>query len=139
MRELTIEATVGNIPVITDFVDRELEALACPLKAQMQIDMAVDEVFSNIAFYAYHPETGDVTVRIETEEDPLSVVLTFIDHGIPYNPLERKDPDVSLPVDERPVGGLGIFLVKKVMDGISYEHRDGRNILILKKVLRNLQ
>ncbi len=133
MKELTLEATVANIEPVTEFVNGELEALDCPLRAQMQIDVAIDELFSNIAFYAYDPETGPATVRVEVEEEPLSVIITFIDHGKPYDPLAREDPDITLQAENREVGGLGVFLVKKTMDEVSYEYRDSQNVLRIKK------
>ena len=132
-KELTIEAAVENIGIVTAFVDEQLEALECPLKAQMQIDIAIDELFGNIAQYAYHPETGDATVRVEVAEHPMAVVISFIDNGIPYDPLAKEDPDITLPAEERAIGGLGIFMVKETMDGISYEYKDGQNILTIKK------
>jgi len=133
MNELTLEAKIENIPTVTDFIDAKLEALDCPMKTQMQIDMAVDEVFSNIANYAYAPSSGEATVRFSCEEAPRAAVITFLDRGVPYNPLENRDPDVTLPVEERQIGGLGIFLVKKTMDVVSYEFLDGKNILRIKK------
>ncbi len=133
MKELTIDATVQNIEKVTAFVDEQLAQLNCPLKAQMQIDIAIDELFGNIAHYAYNPKTGSATVRIDVLEDPLSVVVTFIDNGKAYDPLAREDPDISLTAQEREIGGLGIFMVKKCMDEISYEYKDGQNILCIKK------
>lgn len=135
MNEMTIAAKVENIPAVTAFVDERLEALDCPLKAQMQIDIAIDELFGNIAHYAYQPGVGPATVRVEVERDPLSVVITFIDHGVPYDPLAKADPDVTLSAEEREIGGLGIYMVKKTMDAISYEYKDGKNILTLQKRL----
>lgn len=135
MKELTIDATVENIETVTAFVDEQLEALDCPMKAQMQIDIAIDELFGNIAHYAYNPETGPATVRVEVDENPLSVVITFIDNGIPYDPLAKEDPDITLSVEERKIGGLGIYMVKKSMDTISYEYKNGQNILKIKKNL----
>ena len=135
VKELTVPAEVENIEAVTEFVDQELEALDCPLKAQMQIDVAVDEIFSNIARYAYAPEKGDVTIRLETEQTPLAVNLTFIDRGKPYDPLAKEDPDTTLSADERQIGGLGIFVVKKTMDDMRYEYKDGQNILTLRKNL----
>ncbi len=133
MKELHIEATVENIETVTDFVNEQLEALDCPMKAQMQIDIAIDELFGNIAHYAYSPEVGKATVRVEVQEEPLSVVITFIDHGVPYDPLKRDDPNVTLSAEDREIGGLGIFMVKKSMDDVSYEYRDGQNILSIRK------
>ncbi len=135
MKEWTLDAKVENIPVITEMVDAELEALGCPMKAQMQIDVALDELLSNIANYAYAPGTGDMTVRFEAEENPRAVRLSFFDRGVPYNPLAAGDPNTALPLEERGVGGLGIFLVKKTMDELRYEYRDGQNILQIRKLL----
>ena len=136
MKELTVAATVENIETVTDFVNEQLEALDCPMKAQMQIDIAIDELFGNIAHYAYNPEIGKATVRVEVIEEPLSVVITFIDNGVPYDPLAKADPDTTLSAEEREIGGLGIYMVKKSMDDITYEYKDGQNILTIKKNLQ---
>ena len=136
MKELNIAATVENIETVTDFVNEQLEAYDCPMKAQMQIDIAIDELFGNIAHYAYNPEIGQATVRVEVVEDPLSVVITFIDNGVPYDPLAKADPDTTLSAEERDIGGLGIYMVKKSMDDIAYEYKDGQNILTIKKSLK---
>lgn len=133
MKELTLPATIENIETVIDFVNGQLEEIKCPLKAQMQIDIAIDELFSNIAHYAYNPETGPATVRVEVTEEPIAVVITFIDRGVPYDPLKKEDPDITLSAEERAIGGLGIFMVKKTMDEISYEYKDGKNILRIKK------
>ena len=133
MRELTVRALTENLPRVTAFVDEQLEALDCPMKAQMQIDVAIDELFSNIAQYAYAPGTGPATVWVETEENPRAVILTFIDRGTPFDPLAAEDPDITAPAEERSIGGLGVFLVKKTMDDVRYERRDGQNILRITK------
>lgn len=135
MKELTIAATVENIGTVTDFVNEQLEALDCPMKAQMQIDIAIDELFGNIAHYAYHPDVGNATVRVEVTEEPLAVIVTFIDKGMPYDPLRAVEPDITLSAEERNLGGLGIYMVKKSMDEITYEYKDGKNILSIKKKL----
>ena len=133
MKELTIDAVIGNIPEVTAFVDEQLEALDCPVKAQMQIDIAIDELMSNIARYAYNPDVGPATVRVEVMEDPMAVIITFIDNGVPYDPLSSDDPDTTLSAEEREIGGLGIYMVRKTMDEVVYEYKDGQNILRLKK------
>ena len=135
MKELTIAATVENIEVVTDFVNQQLELLGCPMKAQMQIDIAIDELFSNIAHYSYNPEVGQATVRVEVVENPLAVTITFIDNGIPYDPLAKEDPNLTLSAEERQIGGLGIYMVKKSMDDITYEYKDGQNILSIKRCI----
>lgn len=137
MKELTIAATVENIGAVTDFVNEQLEALDCPMKAQMQIDIAIDELFGNIAHYAYNPDVGEATVRVEVIDEPLSVVITFIDGGVPYDPLAAADPDITLSAEERAIGGLGIFMVRKSMDEITYRYENGRNILSIRKNLRS--
>ena len=135
MKELTVTAKIENIEKITSFVNEQLASYQCPKKAQNQIDVAIDELFGNIAHYAYKSGEGPATVRVEVIENPLSVVLTFIDNGMPYNPLEKSDPDTSLSAEAREIGGLGIYMVKKTMDEIVYEYKDGQNILRVKKKL----
>ena len=133
MTELTVDATIENIETVTEFVNNQLEAMNCPVKAQMQIDIAIDELFGNIAHYAYTPKIGQATVQIEMAKDPLAAVVTFIDNGKPYDPLKKPDPDITLSAEERDIGGLGIYMVKKSMDEISYEYREGQNVLKIKK------
>ena len=133
MKELTIEATPENVEQVIEFIDGMLEEYGCGVREQMAIDVAVDELFSNIAHYAYNPETGYATVRVDVKKDPLAVEITFIDHGVPYDPLAKVDPDTTLSVDDRQIGGLGIFIVKKSMDAVNYEYKDGKNILTIKK------
>lgn len=131
--ELDIEADAANLQKVLAFVGSHLEAISCPMKARMQIEVAVEEVFVNIASYAYAPENGRTVVRIEVSDSPITVSITFIDHGIPYDPLAKPDPDVTLAVERRQIGGLGIFMTKQLMDDIVYEYNDGRNILTLRK------
>ena len=133
MNELTLEAKTENLDKVLSFVDGHLEEQECPMKTQMQIDIAVEELFVNIAHYAYNPEVGPVTIRVEVQKEPLAVTITFIDHGVPYDPLAKEDPDITLSAEERQIGGLGIFMVKKSMDDIAYEYKDGQNILYIKK------
>ena len=133
--ELDIEATVENLPKVMAFVERKMAAVDCPPKIGMQIEVAVEEIFVNIANYAYAPDKGRATVRVEVSENPVTVTITFIDNGTPYDPLAKEDPDVTLSARERQIGGLGIFMVKNTMDDVSYEYKDGRNILRLKKNL----
>jgi len=133
MKEITLEATIENILTVNEFVEEELSKIDCPMKAQIQINVAIDELFGNIAHYAYDPNVGPATVRVEVIEDPMAVIITFIDNGVPYDPLKKSDPDITLSAEERDVGGLGIFMVKKSMDEITYEYKDGQNILRIKK------
>ena len=135
VKELTLEARLANLQQVLDFVDENLTSMRCPMKILMQIDVAVEEIFVNVASYAYTPNTGSVTIRMDLQEKPRAVVITFIDSGIPYNPLAKEDPDVSLSAEERSIGGLGIFMVKKTMDKMEYEYTDKQNILKMYKVI----
>lgn len=133
--ELELEAVTENLQEVQTFVEDHLEASGCSMKAQMQIGVAVEEIFVNIANYAYHPDKGNATVRVEVSGDPVCVTITFVDHGVPYDPLAKDDPDVTLSADDREIGGLGIFMTKRIMDDVAYEYKDGQNILTLKKNL----
>ena len=133
VKELTLEAKVANLQQVLDFVDENLKSMRCPMKILMQIDVAVEEIFVNVASYAYALDTGSVTIRMDLLENPRTVVITFIDSGIPYNPLAKADPDVTLSAEEREIGGLGIMMVRKTMDDMTYEYRDGQNILTIFK------
>lgn len=132
MKEITLPATVSNIAKVTEFVVTQLEEINCPPKTQIQIDVAIDELFGNIANYAYGDATGEATVRVESPTSS-SIEITFIDSGVAYNPLEKQDPDTTLSAEERQIGGLGIFIVKKTMDEMKYKYEDGKNILTIKK------
>lgn len=133
MKELTVEAIVEQIETVTEFVNAELEKLDCPMKARIQLDIAIDEIVSNIAYYAYGEKTGTVTVRIEALQKENGVQMMFLDSGVPYDPLTRQDPDISAEIEERKEGGLGIFLVRKTMDDMKYEYKDGQNCLTIRK------
>ena len=133
MNELTIEATIENMDAVLDFVRAHIED--CPPKIKNKIAIAVDEVFSNIAHYAYRsncPEARDVTVRVMAG-DPITIA--FEDSGAPYDPLAKDDPDISLSAEERDIGGLGIFMVKNIMDSVEYRREGNKNILTIKKEL----
>ena len=134
MSRLEIEAKVENLTAVTEFIDGFLEAADCSMKVQMQIDLAVEEIFVNIANYAYTPEVGMAAITIDmTPEGKISI--TFEDSGVPYDPLAKPDPDVTLSASERAIGGLGIYMVKKSMDDMYYEYRDSKNILTIVKGL----
>ena len=133
--QLTVDAKTDNLEQVLDFINEQIELCDCSMKVQRQIDIAVEEIFVNIANYAYQDKIGQAEVQTEIQEDPLTIFITFIDSGIPYDPLAKQDPDVTLSAAERQIGGLGIFLTKKIMDDVSYEYRDGQNVLTLKKAL----
>ena len=134
--ELRVEAALENLPAVTSFVTAPLTTLGCSLKEQLNIELVAEEIFVNIASYAYPSGTGPVVIERRVTEAPVSLWLTFRDRGIPYDPLEQAPPDLDLSLEERPIGGLGVFLVRKIVDEMRYEYRDGQNILTLRKIFR---
>ena len=135
MKELTVEAKRENLLLVQSLIDEELEAADCPMATQIAIDVAVEELFVNIASYAYGEKTGQATVQVTIHEDPTSADIKFIDSGKQYDPLAKPDPDVTLAACDRKKGGLGIFMVKNSMDDVKYEYKDGQNVLTLIKNL----
>lgn len=133
MATFTVPARILEIEPLTDKINEILESYDCPMKVQMQIDVVLDEVLSNIANYAYDGDTGEMSVEVSELERGTGVKLVFTDKGRPYNPLEREDPDITLSAEERQIGGLGIFMVKKIMDTVLYENDGVHNILTTTK------
>ncbi len=135
--DITRKAEIKNVTEVTDLVDAELEKLDCSMKAQMQINIAIDELFSNIAKYAYGVEGGgDARILMTICEPRNEISLTFIDSGVPYDPTAQEEPDITLPAEKRDIGGLGILLVRKSMNGLEYEYKDGKNRLTIRKVIK---
>lgn len=135
MKEITVAAIPDNLARVQEFIEMELESCGCPMRAMMQISVAVEEIYVNIARYAYHPSVGEATVRCAVGGEPLQVTLQFLDSGRPFDPLAKPDADITLSAEEREIGGLGILMVKKSMDDVQYQYKDGCNILTLKKQL----
>ena len=133
MEKITIDAKVENLENVTEFITSSLEEKNCSMKTIMQMELVIEEIFVNVANYAYRPNVGPITICKEIDDKALTI--SFIDGGVDYNPLEHKDPDINAGIDEREIGGLGIFLVKKNVDEVSYERKDGQNILTIKKNL----
>lgn len=135
MTEIDIPARADRLDEVLEFVDAQLEETGCPVKVKMQLALAVEEIFVNIARYAYGSKKGKAVIRAEVSEAPSQITVTFTDQGEPYDPLSRDDPDITLTAEERKVGGLGIYLVKKNVDQVSYRYQEGKNILTIKKSL----
>lgn len=131
--ELTVDAVLESMDRIIAFVDSALDSLQCPQKIRRQIDVAVDELAGNIVYYAYPDGAGALTVQMEYDAASSQVCITLKDAGIPFNPLERAEPDITAQAEVREVGGLGIFIARKSMDDISYSYKDGQNVLKIKK------
>lgn len=135
MRSITVPATDVDPTPITEFVEEELEEYECSPRALYQIEVAIEEIFVNIVSYAGLAADDGVEVRCEVLEDPLRVVVQFLDRGAPFDPLAKDDPDTSVEGNMGREGGLGIFMVKQMMDEVSYTYQDGRNTLT---ILKNL-
>lgn len=136
MKSLTVPAKAECLDEINAFVEGELEAYDCPMKTQMQIEVAVEEIFINIASYAYHPVEGEAEIRCEVLRDPLRVVIQLLDGGRPYDPLAKEDADTSEEAIMAREGGLGILMVKKTMDNVKYSYENGKNVLTIQKNLQ---
>ena len=131
-KELKVEAKIENIPQIISFVDEFLDSIDCPMKAHMQINMVIDDLFANVAYYAYPNGDGYMTIILEQIEGGIKIYR--IDTGVPYNPLLQKDPDITSKVEDRQIGGLGTYLVKNLTDSMDYEYKDKKNIVIITKL-----
>ena len=133
MTEKTFPASDAALHEALDLVEQILTDAGCPMKTVLQITVCVEEMFVNVAHYAYGENGGDVTLAVGVEDGIASI--TLIDSGIPFDPLQAKEPDITLSAEERSIGGLGIFMVRKSMDEVSYERRDGQNRFTMKKKL----
>lgn len=136
-KELQLEARIDNIPQVLAFVDKHLMAHGCSDELKLNIDVAVEEWFTNISNYAYQPETGMATIRVEMEENPPTIDITFIDGGKQFDPLAKSDPDKEQLAEDLPIGGLGIYMIKNSMDEMSYRYENGKNIVSIKKKLES--
>ena len=134
MKELKVKAVDDNLSIVLDMVEEYLEG-HCSKEIKNEILISVDELFINIAHYAYGEEQGDAVIQLEMMESPKRIRITLKDQGIPFNPLEKEDPDIFLSLEERKIGGLGIFMVKDYMDSMEYCYKNGYNMLTLEKNL----
>ena len=135
MKELLIQADMNNLEKIDAMIDRELEGMDLSQEDQIALHIAVEEIYSNIAFYAYPVPPGTVKVRLELDAPKREMKIQFLDRGIPYDPLKKADPDITLPAEEREIGGLGIYMVKNSMDQVDYRYEDGWNVFTMKKCM----
>lgn len=134
MSEKTFRADDKALPEVLAFVESELEKACCPMKTALSLTVAIEEIFVNVAHYAY-PSGGTATLAIEHDRDKNELLFRMTDSGVPFNPLAKPDPDVTLPAEKRKIGGLGIFMMKKTMDEVFYANENGENILTMIKKL----
>ena len=135
MTNKTFPAKTESLSDVLGFVEQTLESFECPMKIQTAICVAIEEVFVNVAHYAYPDSTGDMTLHIGFDESSRTITFRMTDRGVPFDPLKKPDPDITLSAEEREIGGLGIFIAKKTMDSLSYAYENGENILTMMKKL----
>lgn len=132
---ITLPAVPENFAAAQEQVRSFLDSASCSMRTLFELDMVVEEVFINVASYAYPDRTGMVSLDLSLDREQNFLSLTFRDSGIPYDPLRKQSPDVTAPAEKRPIGGLGIFLVQKYSDSLSYEYADNENRLTIGKKL----
>ena len=132
---IALDAVPENFAAVQDWIRDHLASVSCSMRTLLELDMIVEEVFINIASYAYNEHIGTVTLDLSLDEANNMLYLTFRDTGVPYDPLKKESPDLSAPAEKRPIGGLGIFLVQKYSDVLSYEYADNENRLTIGKKL----
>lgn len=135
MNILTIPAERDRLDQVQAFIDQNLAGVEYSPEAQIQLQIAVEELFVNIASYAYAPGHGDAVIGCRVEGDPPSITVQLRDWGKPFDPLAKKDADVTLSAEDRDIGGLGIYMVKNSMDAVDYKREDGQNVLTIRKNL----
>lgn len=135
MIEKSFEAKVENLHLVLDFLESELEKNGCIMKVSTALAIAIEELFVNVSSYSYPEGTGNATLKLDFIND--DVLITLIDSGIPFDPISKEDPDISLSAEERDIGGLGIYMVKQTMDEMKYERKDNMNILSMRKRIKN--
>ena len=133
--EKVFKAKESELPNALGFAEEILESAGCLSKTVTSLCVAVEEVFVNVSRYAYGTGEGDVKLSICLSENNSSVTIRISDKGIPFDPLKKPDPDITLSAEEREIGGLGIFIAKKTMDTVSYAYENGENILTMTKKL----
>ena len=139
MQDITLQASDDTLYTVLDAIEAHLSKNGCPDSVKTEVLISVEEIYVNIAHYAYGGKAGEATVQMEVTQNPRICRVVFRDRGVPYNPLEKEDPDVSLSAEEREIGGLGIYMVKQCMDKIEYRYEDGYNILTIEKHLPLLE
>lgn len=133
METIVIDADINNMDCVTELIEEQLEQVQCPEDTIMDIETAAEEIFANVAHYAYKTGKGTVTMTIEVLAQEKNVIVTFTDNGVPFNPLAKPDPDTAETLHNDQIGGLGIYIVKKTMDKVEYKYENKKNILVLEK------
>ncbi|MDR2600450.1 MAG: ATP-binding protein [Oscillospiraceae bacterium] len=133
---MTVSAHIDKLNDVLDFIDEKMDEIGIDMKGQYSVRVSVEELFVNVANYAYPNGEGDITVTTSTK--PGEFIIEIKDNGIPYNPLEKDDPDTTLTAEKREIGGLGIYMVKNMMDSVNYTYQNGQNIMTIMKNYNNM-
>lgn len=135
MKEIKVDATLENLSKVFGFLQEAFDSLSVKPQIKRQIKLCVEEIYMNITNYAYNPETGPAKISLDVNDgiEPTKIIISFSDHGKPYDPLKHEDPDMELDLEDAPIGGLGIYLVKTTMDKVQYESKNGHNVLTIEK------
>lgn len=131
-KALTIKNDIKQLPCIYEFLQETAHEAGIEESICMNIRLAVEEAVVNVISYAY-PDEKDKNIDISIEQTNGDIIITITDSGIPFDPTAKQDPDILLPLEERPIGGLGTFLVKQLMTDVSYTRSGGKNILTMTK------
>jgi len=131
---ILLEANIDNYSKLIDWLNKKCDDADIQSAYKTKLNIAVEEIFANVANYAYPTNEGNVEVAFKVSGN--EVEMKFIDAGTPYNPLEKQDPDITLNADERQIGGLGIFMVKNYMDEVNYNYENENNVLTIKMVIQ---
>lgn len=136
MFEKSVPASMEYMDAVLEEMEQYLAERRCPPEIATKLEIALEEIFTNVASYAYHEEAGEFQLSCMLEQGSGELKIQFKDSGIPFNPLEKPEPDLKVSFDKRPIGGLGIYMVKMFADEAEYEYKDGCNILTIKKNIR---
>lgn len=131
--EVRVTAHIEALDAVMDWVAEKLEENACPNKIQNQIAVVTEELFVNICNYAYGGSRGEAVIRFAVHNR--TIFMQFEDSGIAFDPLQHEGPDIGAGIDDRPIGGLGIYITKKWMDWVGYERINEKNVLTLTRIL----
>ena len=133
MTSKTFPAKTEALSDVLAFIEQQLDIFSCPMKLQMAICVAIEELFVNVAHYAYPNGEGDMSLYLGFDDQSRTITFRMTDKGVPFDPLKKPDPDITLSAEDREIGGLGIFITKKTMDSLTYAYEDGENILTMTK------
>jgi anti-sigma regulatory factor (Ser/Thr protein kinase) len=135
LEKITVPARIDNLAQMIEFVTKAADAAGLEKGLVGKIQLASEEALVNVINYAYAGGEGDLELQYEIENDPKTLIIQVADSGVPFNPLDKEDPDINLPAEDRPIGGLGIFMIRQIMDSVDYKRDNNRNLLIMKKTI----